>query len=212
MKGLGQINLSEITLENMGSWPMNVKVIITSVLCILLLFLGIMLDIRKQITRLNAAEKQNAQLRITFETKQHQAANLDAYKKQLREMQQSFGEMLRQLPSKTEVPGLLEDISQAGLASGLEFKLFAPAQELQHDFYAELPIKILVVGHYQQLARFVSRVANLDRIVTLHDFQIKPEEKDGKIKASPKNLPSEKLQMTITAKTYRYADSQTGVR
>lgn len=209
MKGFENINISDITLENIGSWPPPVKIIAIAIICVAILVAGIMLDLRKQMDHLNGAEKSVSELRLKFEAKQHQAANLDAYKKQLREMQQSFGEMLRQLPSQTEVPGLLEDISNAGLASGLEFKLFAPSKEIQHDFYAELPIKMIVVGDYHQLASFVSRVATLGRIVTLHNFLIKPENEKKTNSAKRTPLPKEQLEMDITAKTYRYADSET---
>src|SRR5476651_1298080 len=122
---------------------------------------------------LQKAEADELDLRAQFESKQQRAANLDAYRLQLGEMERSFGTMLRQLPGKTEVPNLLVDISQTGLSAGLDEKLFQPGPELKKDFYAELPIKIRLTGGYHQLAQFVSGIAALPRIVTLHDIEIK---------------------------------------
>ena len=130
--------------------------------------------------------------------KQRRAANLDAYKAQLKEMEVSFGAMLRQLPSRTEVPSLLVDISQTGLAAGLEERLFQPSSEIKKDFYAELPIKIRLQGSYHDLAQFVSGIAALPRIVTLHDVLIQPE----------KNTGGNKLILDVTAKTYRYLEEE----
>lgn len=143
-------------------------------------------------------EEQN--LRGTFEIKQRRAANLEAYKEQLREMEVSFGAMLRQLPSRTEVPSLLVDISQTGLAAGLDEKLFQPSGEIRRDFYAELPIKIRLQGSYHDLASFVSGIAALPRIVTLHDVAIAPG-RDGN---------SNDLVLDVTAKTYRYLEEEPG--
>ena len=129
---------------------------------------------------LQKAEADELDLRSQFESKQQRAANLDAYKTQLGEMERSFGAMLRQLPGKTEVPNLLVDISQTGLAAGLQEKLFQPGSEKSNGFYAELPIKIKLVGSYHQFGAFVSGIAALPRIVTLHDIQITPVERKGK--------------------------------
>src|SRR5450432_1449179 len=145
---------------------------------------------------LQKAQADEQDLRAQFESKQQRAANLEAYKAQLAEMERSFGAMLRQLPGKTEVPNLLVDISQTGLAAGLEEKLFQPAPEQKKDFYAELPIKIRLSGGYHQLAQFVSGIAALPRIVTLHDIEITPENKDS----------YDQLNLDLTAKTYRYLD------
>ncbi len=139
-------------------------------------------------------EEQN--LRTTFETKQQRAANLDAYKEQLAEMEVSFGAMLRQLPGRTEVPSLLVDISQTGLGAGLEEKLFQPSPENRREFYAELPIKIRLTGNFHDFGNFVSGIAALPRIVTLHDIQIKPEDEDS----------FDRLVLDVTAKTYRYLE------
>jgi type IV pilus assembly protein PilO len=136
------------------------------------------------------------ELRPRFENRQRKAANYDAYKTQLDEITQSFGAMLRQLPGKTEVPSLLVDISQTGLAAGLDEELFRPGEELMKDFYAELPIQIRLTGTYHELARFVSDVAELPRIVTLHNVELQ-QQKDG---------PPGALTMDVTAKTYRYLE------
>jgi len=143
-------------------------------------------------------EREEITLKKDFEKKQAKAANLDAYREQLEEMRQSFGAMLRQLPDKTEVASLLVDVSQTGLAAGLEFELFRPQPENKKEFYAELPINIRVLGEYHQFGQFVSGLAALPRIVTVHDVTIEPQ-KDGK-----------KLVMAAIAKTYRYLEEEKG--
>jgi type IV pilus assembly protein PilO len=135
-----------------------------------------------------------------LESKARKAANLQPYTLQLKEMQQTFGSMLRQLPDKTEVPTLLVDISQTGIASGLEEKLFQPGTEMKKEFYAELPIKIRLTGSYHAIGNFVSGIAALPRIVTLHDFQIIP--------IANKSATADQLQLDLTAKTYRYLDEE----
>ena len=149
---------------------------------------------------LQKAEADEMDLRSQFENTQQQAANLDAYKAQLGEMERSFGAMLRQLPGKTEVPNLLVDISQTGLAAGLQEKLFQPGAEVSKGFYAELPIKIRLVGTYHEFGNFVSGIAALPRIVTLDDIQISP--------ASDKAGTYDNLTMDLTAKTYRYIEDE----
>jgi type IV pilus assembly protein PilO len=144
------------------------------------------------------ARAEEATLLATLEQKAKKAANLDAYKAQLKEMEQSFGAMLRQLPNKTEVPSLLVDISQKGLEAGLEQKLFQPGASVQHDFYSELPITIRLNGSFHSIGNFVSGVAALPRIVTLHDIAIKSLGKSG----------SDNLQLDVVAKTYRYLDDE----
>jgi len=152
---------------------------------------------------LQKAEADEQDLRSQFENKQQRAANLDAYKAQLAEMERSFGAMLRQLPGKTEVPNLLVDISQTGLAAGLTEKLFQPSPEKSNGFYAELPIKIKLVGSYHQFGAFVSGIAALPRIVTLHDIQISPVDPKGSY---------DNLTMDVTAKTYRYIEDEGGAK
>ena len=148
-------------------------------------------------------ESDELDLRAQFESKQQRAANLDAYKAQLGEMERSFGAMLRQLPGKTEVPNLLVDISQTGLAAGLQEKLFQPGGEKSNGFYAELPIKIKLVGTYHDFGKFVSGIAALPRIVTLHDIQITPVDAKGGY---------DNLTMDVTAKTYRYIEDEGGAK
>ncbi len=188
-------DLNDLDLNDIGQWPWVAKGIAIAALIIVIVFLGYWLDTKKQIQTLNTAQTEESILRQSFEQKQHQAANLSPYKQQMKTMKASFGALLRQLPEKTEVPGLLEDISHQGLATGLAFRTIRLLPEKAIDFYVELPIEIAVIGTYHQLAEFVSNVAALPRIVTLHDFVIK--------KIDPKTQ-SELLMMNITAKTYRY--------
>lgn len=190
------IDFNDLDINNIGAWPTPVKSIIILVICIAALAAGYFLDIKKQQTSLERAERQEITLKSDFETKQAKATNLEAYKQQMKEMEESFGAMLRQLPSKTEVEHLLVDISQTGLASGIEFKLFKPQKENFTEFYAELPISIKMTGNYHQFGGFVSGVAALPRIVTLHDIKI-----SGDAKGSVAGLT-----MELTAKTYRYLD------
>lgn len=189
------LHLNEMELNDIGSWPLIAKGILIFTVTIGIIFVGIWLDTKKQMRILEQHEQEEVSLKKTFEYRQHQAANLEVYQEQLQTMKASFGALLRQLPDKTEVPGLLEDISQQGLASGLEFRTIRLLPEKEIDFYVELPIEIAVIGTYHQFAEFVSNIASLPRIVTLHDFVIR-------------NLPSadtqERLMMNITAKTYRY--------
>ena len=202
------LNLNELTVENIGSWPVSVKVALVSVVCVAILGLGYFYDTKKQVQHKSNLVKTEVHLRKDFETKQHLAVNLQKYHIQIIKMRRTFGDMLRQLPSKTDVPGLLEDISKTGVASGLEFKLFDPVHEIQHEFYAELPINISVVGNYHQLGEFVSNVAALDRIVTLHNLIIveRKNEKQRRNAKKPVINFDDRLLMNITAKTYRYTE------
>jgi type IV pilus assembly protein PilO len=194
--------LNELDLSNVGDWPAIVKLILILILCALVGVGWYFLDIEDQYLALEREEKVEQDLRLDFETKQARAANLDAYRAQLAEMQESFGAMLRQLPNRTEVADLLVDVSQTGLAAGLEFELFQPQAEVPKDFYAELPIKIRVVGGYHEFGEFVSGLAALPRIVTIHNVNIKPRQaKDGK--------PGE-LVLEAIARTYRYLDEAGG--
>ena len=144
------------------------------------------------------AQDDEQQLRLTFENKQRKAANYDAYKSQLGQIEQSFGTMLRQLPGKTEIPSLIVDISQTGLAAGLQEKLFVPLSEVPRDFYAEKPINIRLTGGYHEIGNFVSGIAALPRIVTLHNINITPETAGN----------FDVLSMEVTAQTYRYLDEE----
>ncbi len=192
-------DLNELDLGNIGEWPMAIKLVLILVLCGLVGAGWYFYDIEGRYQSLQRAENTEKDLRLDFETKQAKAANLEAYRAQLAEMQESFGAMLRQLPNRTEVADLLVDVSQTGLAAGLEFELFQPQAEVPKDFYAELPIRIRVVGNYHEFGEFVSGLAALPRIVTIHDVQIQPRA----------NRPGQLL-MEATARTYRYLDEAGG--
>jgi len=192
-------DLNELDLHNVGIWPMPVKIVVVVLVSLLVLAAGYYLIIEDQLVSLESVEKKEVTLRTTFESKQAKASNLEAYRKQLEEMKQSFGTMLRQLPDKTEVAELLVDVSQTGLASGLEFELFKPKAEVPREFYAELPIELVVTGTYHEFGSFISGLAALPRIVTIHDINI--------VKASSKE-DSDDLLLKATAKTYRYLDEE----
>lgn len=196
------IRLDELTFENIGIWPPVVKWIVIAIGFVVLLLAGFWFDTRSQFSALDNTEKQEVLLEQRFETKHNLAVNLEAYQGQLKLLEKHFGQLLHQLPSETEVPGLLEDISKVGKASGLAFKLFKPMPEEPLDFYAELPINMEVVGDYHQLGQFISRIAALGRIVTLHDFTIKNESQ----KSGANKQVDAKLVMNIIAKTYRYTE------
>ena len=196
-----KVDLSELDLNNLGSWPAAVKVISCVLLLIVALALGYNFYLKDLQAMLDGRRAEEVSLKEQFSSKAFQAANLDAYKAQMREMEESFGALLRQLPSDTEVPGLLEDITRTGLGSGLEFEEIKLQPEVAQQFYIELPIQIVVVGGYHDLATFVSGVASLPRIVTLHDFEITLPAKQG-----DEPVSSSALRMSILAKTYRYND------
>jgi type IV pilus assembly protein PilO len=180
-----------------GRWPLPIRIGAVAVwfvvLALVLSWVFVWQSQRPELQRFQAEEQQ---LRTQFRDKHAKAVNLEVYKQQLTDIERSFGAMLRQLPGKTEVPNLLVDISQTGLAAGLEEKLFQPQTEQKKDFYAELPIKIRLTGNYHEFGAFVSGIAALPRIVTLHDIVIKPDSKDA----------YDVLTLDLTAKTYRYLD------
>lgn len=196
LESLRKIDLNDLDLNNVGSWPAAVKVIACTLVMAAILALGYNFHLKDLEVQLDQQRAEEESLKQQFTTKAFQAANLEAYKDQMKEMETSFGALLRQLPSDTEVPGLLEDITRTGLGSGLEFEEIKLQPEVVQQFYIELPIQISVVGSYHDLATFVSGVASLPRIVTLHDFSIAP--------LSPES--TSKLRMSILAKTYRYND------
>ena len=198
--------LNEIDFSNIGDWPGLVKGTIVVLLFGLVVGAWYYFDTQEQLSRLQTAERREQELRGTLVKKQKKAANLDAYKQQLAEMQESFGAMLRQLPDKTEVAALLVDVSQTGLATGLEFELFQPVGEIPKDFYAELPIKIKVLGDYHEFGNFISGLAALPRIVTIHDIVITPRGNTKKGETSPAPDGPNPLVLEATAKTYRYLD------
>ncbi|MCU7882937.1 MAG: type 4a pilus biogenesis protein PilO [Candidatus Thiodiazotropha sp. (ex Lucinoma annulata)] len=194
-------DLNELDLNNLGVWPMPVKIVVVVLVSLIVLAAGYYLIIEDQLISLEGVEKKELALRTTFNAKQAKASNLEAYRKQLEEMKQSFGTMLRQLPDKTEVAELLVDVSQTGLASGLEFELFKPKAEVPREFYAELPIELVVTGKYHEFGSFISGLAALPRIVTIHDI---------KIERAASNVESDDLLLKATAKTYRYLDEEEG--
>ena len=194
-------NLQNLDFENVGSWPVAVKIAAAVIVFVIVLVLGYSFQItglQEQHERLAAEENRLLQ---DFERKAHRAQNLDQYRRQMEEMEESFGSLLQQLPRDTEVPGLLEDITHTGLGSGLEFENISLASETERELYAELPIQIEVKGDYHGFGSFVSGVASLPRIVTLHDFEITPPQRSARGTVEGDGL----LKMTITARTYRYA-------
>ncbi len=194
--------LRSIDPRDVGRWPLPVRGFFVALGFALVAALGWWMFVwNDDRPLLQKAQADELDLRAQFESKQQRAANLDAYKLQLGEMERSFGAMLRQLPGKTEVPNLLVDISQTGLAAGLTEKLFQPGSEKSNGFYAELPIKIKLVGSYHDFGKFVSGIAALPRIVTLHDIQIAPADTKGGY---------DNLTMDVTAKTYRYIEDEGG--
>ena len=189
--------LQALDVNDVGRWPFVFRAGVIAIVFVAVLGLGVywfvVKDKAPQLSRVQAEEQQ---LRLTFENKQRKAANYDAYKTQLTQIEQSFGTMLRQLPGQTEIPSLIVDISQTGLAAGLQEKLFVPQPENPRDFYAEKPIKIRLEGGFHELGNFVSGIAALPRIVTLHDINITRVNEDV----------YDRLSMEVTAKTYRYID------
>lgn len=200
MESLKKVDINDLDFNNMGSWPGALKVIVGILLFVVLLFLGYHFHLKDLQANLERTQGEEVKLRNEFAEKSFKAANLEAYKEQLVEIEERFGTLLKQLPSDTEVPGLLEDITQMGLNSGLEFESITLQPEVAQQFYIELPISIVVQGNYHDIATFVSSVAGLPRIVTLHDFDIAP--------ASEGN--PDLLKMNILAKTYRYHDADAG--
>lgn len=188
--------------KDVGRWPFLFRAIAIGLIFVLVAVGGTYYFVwRTKIPQLEEVQRQEQDLRGTFESRQRLAANLEAYRAQLAEVEQTFGAMLRQLPGETEVPSLLVDISQTGLAAGLEERLFQPMSEISRDAYSELPIRMQVVGTYHELGNFVSGVVALPRIVTLHDITLRPEQQRAGLAA-----PGGRLIMDVTAKTYRYLE------
>jgi type IV pilus assembly protein PilO len=189
--------LQSLDPRDPGRWPLAIRAgavgLCFIVVTVALIYFFVWDEQRPELQRREDVEQQ---LRNEFRAKHAKAVNLDLYKQQLKDIERSFGALLRQLPGKTEVPNLLVDISQTGLSAGLEEKLFQPQQEQRKDFYAELPIRIRLTGSYHQFGQFVSGIAALPRIVTLHDIQITTASKDA----------YDNLSLELTAKTYRYLD------
>jgi len=195
--------LRTLDMQDVGRWPLLFRGIAIGMIFVLVSVGATYYFVwRDKIPQLEQVERQELDLRSTFESRQKLAANLDAYRDQLEEVERTFGAMLRQLPGETEVPSLLVDISQTGLAAGLEERLFQPMSEITREAYSELPIKMQLVGTYHELGNFVSGVVALPRIVTLHDVSLRPEQAQRGATAGPSN----RLVMDVTAKTYRYLE------
>jgi type IV pilus assembly protein PilO len=191
--------LNNLDLNNLGNASNPIKYGFLAIVFVLIIAAGIYFDTTNQLKSLRKVEQKEIELKSEFTTKADQAAKLDLYKEQLAEMQASFQAILRQLPEKTDVESLLVDVSQTGLANGLEIKKFKPSAEEKKGFYAELPIALEVSGTYHDLASFISGVAALPRIVTMHDLKLERKQESKDEPAS-----DDRLQMTATAKTYRY--------
>ena len=195
LRSLREFDITDLDFDNIGNWPRPVKIILCLLILIGATVGGYYYHIEELQLQLAKVEAQEVELKKDFEKKAFQAANLEAYRQQMVEMEESFGALVSQLPSDTEVPGLLEDITNKGLLNGLEIGSIKLNKEQAKEFYVELPISIQAVGSYHDLGAFVSGMAGLPRIVTLHDFGI-----------SVRGGDTNKLSMSITAKTYRYKD------
>jgi type IV pilus assembly protein PilO len=190
---INEFDVNDIDWENIGSWPIAGKAILCSIITVSILVGGYFMMLEPMRQKLTREIKKETQLKKNFENKAFQVANLDEYKAQMVEMEQSFESILKQLPRDTEVPGLIDDISLAALNNGLDLKVISPQKQVRTEFYNELPIQIEVEGDYHELGAYVSSVASLPRIVTLHDFSISVKGKDSGL-----------LSLKILAKTYRY--------
>ena len=193
--------LRSLDVNDVGRWPLVFRAAVIAIVFVVVIGLGVYwFIIEDKAPRLQRAEAEEQDLRVTFQNKQRKAANLEEYKEQYKQMVQSFGTMLRQLPGETEIPSLIVDISQTGLAAGLQENLFQPQAEIRKDFYAEKPIRIRLSGGYHEIARFVSGIASLPRIVTLHNINI--------TRVSSNSF--DELSIDVLAKTYRYLDEEAG--
>ena len=189
--------LQSLDVNDVGRWPLVFRAAVIVIVFIAVVGLGVWFTIVKdKAPLLERAEQAEQDLRVAFESKQRKAANYDQYKEQLAQIEQSFGTMLRQLPGETEIPSLIVDISQTGLAAGLQERLFQPESEIPRDFYAEKPIRVSHVGSYHEIAKFVSGVAALPRIVTMHEISISPTGDGG----------FDELTFNGIVKTYRYLE------
>ncbi len=196
LRSMREFDVNDLDFDNVGSWPTPIKLIIFVLTLVAVLVAGYYYHIKGLQDQLTSVQDQESELRQDFEKKAFEAANLDAYRKQMADMEESFGALISQLPSDTEVPGLLEDITNKGLLNGLEIGSIDLNEEVSKEFYVELPIAIEATGSYHDLGAFISGMAGLPRIVTLHDFSIE----------IPPSGDATKLEMSIVAKTYRYRD------
>jgi type IV pilus assembly protein PilO len=184
-------DLNKLDLKTLADWPLPTKLVALGLLCVAIVAAGWWFDWSSGMQQLSVAQQKETELRAVFTTKKNQAINLEAYRKQLADIKQAFGALLKQLPNKQEMDALITDVNQAGLGRGLQFDLFKPEAETVTEFYAETPIRVKVTGGYNDIAAFVSDVAKLSRIVTLQDISLVPA-KDGV------------LNMDAVVKTYRY--------
>ncbi|MFC3034129.1 type 4a pilus biogenesis protein PilO [Pseudoalteromonas fenneropenaei] len=195
LKALKDINWNEIELENMGDWPLPVKILCGVFVVVLVLILGFSTLVSSEISSYDQAQKKEQELRTAYRIKYARATNLELYRKQMQQMEEEFSQLLRKLPTSNETPGLLDDLTYVGTTSGLTFLKIGWLPEIKKEFYTELPINVEVVGQYHEFGEFVSKVAQLPRIVSLHDFKIE-------------NAANNQLLFTVVAKTYRYEQKE----
>ena len=200
------MNLNDIDFENIGGWPLALRLVAVFLVLAAVLGGGFYFFTQDSIAELEKTEAREAPLKKEFKNKQGKAANLEAYRAQMVEMETRFGSMLRQLPQKAEVADLLVEISQTGLSNNLEFSLFKPSGEARKEFYAELPVNIKVTGTYHDFGGFATGIAALPRIVTIHNVNMSPIK--GKASGKDAIEPDTKLSITLVAKTYRYLDDE----
>ena len=193
-----QIGRHDLRLDNIGSWPKGVRMVIISLVCLLLAALGYWFNTSNQLQQLQKLQRKEPQLKQQLAQKQQLAANLPTYQKQLRQAQQSLQQLVALLPTEQQFPKLLEDISKVGQTAGLHFSLLQPMPEQTHPFYVEAPIKIVVAGDYNQLIQFINQLSSMPRIVTVGDFTIVPAAEDTVGSVNPE------LTFSFTAVTYRY--------
>lgn len=197
------MDLNELDFDNIGGWPLAVKVIFITLCCTVILVLSSWFIIKPQFKHWDLALDEKTELMQEFEQKYGYAANISTYLEQIKQIKSMFGTMLGKLPSRSEVPNLVEDISKLGIANGLDFELIKPEAEIERDFVTVMPIKIIVEGNYHQLAKFVSDISTLQRIVSFDDFTIKRESPNLQ---NPAPVGTDRLIMDIMAKTFRYQD------
>ena len=200
-------DFNNIDIKNAGNLPMPVKAVLLAVVFVVLLGLGYYFLLSPALEALDQEQAKEQQLRDVFLAKKSQAINLEAYRAQMVEIEKTFGALLRQLPDKSQIDGLLTDINQAGLSRGLEFELFKPGSEMQAEFYAEMPIAIKVLGTYHDLGAFASDISRLSRIVTISNVSVQPQVNKEAKDAKTGNVDAT-LVMEAEAKTYRYLDAE----
>lgn len=198
-----KINLQELSINNLSQWPLVIKMTSIIFLSFVVLIVAYWLMVKKDFIHYEQLKVQEGQLKKAFEFKCFNASNLRSYRSQVVVLNKRLKRMMRQLTAKNEMPALLQEITQIGIENGLTFELFAPMPEIAHDFYTELPVKIVVIGHYHQFAVFLSHIAAMKHMVTLHDFVMKKRTMDEQVMAEQEPI-DDQLVMDITAKIYRY--------